>query len=158
MELTTQCPQCHEVFDVSLEALQRRKGYIRCVNCSHIFDGFDAVLPEESTDATPPNKPSPTSDSDLPTPAEPFRVADEPVYASDSKADAESHEFHITTYPVRYRSNKQDPFVSDAAVTREKAGRAEPTISISDSYTPAFEPTATETPVTASEEEAYVDH
>ena len=158
MELTTQCPQCQEVFDVSLEALQRRKGYIRCVNCSHIFDGFDAVLPGESTDTASPSMSPPTPESDASTPTEPFRVADEPVYASESKTDSEPHEFHITTYPVRYRSNKQDPFVSDTIIAKEKSGRAEPTISIADSDTAAFEPAATQTPVTEAEEEAYVDH
>lgn len=45
MELTTRCPQCQTAFPVSLEQLQLRKGYIRCVQCAHIFDGFDAVVP-----------------------------------------------------------------------------------------------------------------
>ena len=45
MELTTRCPQCETVFSASLEQLQLRKGYIRCINCAHIFDGFEAVVP-----------------------------------------------------------------------------------------------------------------
>lgn len=51
MKLTTKCPKCSTVFDVSLDTLQQRKGYTRCVNCAHIFDGFEEVLPENNTSA-----------------------------------------------------------------------------------------------------------
>lgn len=44
MELTTRCPECETAFPVSLEQLQLRKGYIRCVQCAHIFDGFEAAM------------------------------------------------------------------------------------------------------------------
>ncbi|NLC36837.1 MAG: DUF3426 domain-containing protein [Alcaligenaceae bacterium] len=47
MELTTRCPECETVFPVSLEQLQLRKGYIRCIQCAHIFDGFEAAVPGE---------------------------------------------------------------------------------------------------------------
>lgn len=30
-----------------MEQLQLRKGYIRCIQCAHIFDGFEAALPPE---------------------------------------------------------------------------------------------------------------
>lgn len=45
MNLTTRCPQCETAFDVSLAQLQLRKGYVRCVQCGHIFDGYEAVVP-----------------------------------------------------------------------------------------------------------------
>lgn len=48
MELTTRCPDCGTIFPVSLEQLQLRKGYIRCIQCAHIFDGFEAVVPAET--------------------------------------------------------------------------------------------------------------
>jgi len=48
MDLTTQCPQCGATFTATLEQLQLRKGYIRCINCAHIFDGYEAVVPPES--------------------------------------------------------------------------------------------------------------
>lgn len=53
MELNTRCPDCGTVFPVSLEQLQLRKGYIRCVQCAHIFDGFEATVPAtaQRTDA-----------------------------------------------------------------------------------------------------------
>ena len=54
MELTTRCPECETVFPVSLEQLQLRKGYIRCIQCAHIFDGFEAALPAESSRSTGP--------------------------------------------------------------------------------------------------------
>ena len=62
MELTTRCPQCGTAFPVSLEQLQLRKGYIRCIQCAHIFDGFDAVVPSE------PRRPG---GSDVPQPTAP---------------------------------------------------------------------------------------
>ena len=45
MELNTRCPNCETMFAVALEQLQLRKGYIRCIQCAHIFDGFEAVVP-----------------------------------------------------------------------------------------------------------------
>lgn len=44
MDLSTRCPQCGTEFTASLEQLQLRKGYIRCISCAHIFDGYDAVV------------------------------------------------------------------------------------------------------------------
>jgi len=44
MELDTRCPKCGTVFPASLEQLKLRKGYIRCVNCANIFDGFESVV------------------------------------------------------------------------------------------------------------------
>jgi len=51
MELTTRCPNCETIFPTSLEQLQLRKGYIRCINCAHIFDGFEAVVPSGAAEA-----------------------------------------------------------------------------------------------------------
>lgn len=60
MDLTTRCPQCGATFSASLEQLQLRKGYIRCPNCAHIFDGFDAVVPADAraAQATPTPRPA----------------------------------------------------------------------------------------------------
>lgn len=44
MDLTTRCPQCGTAFEASLADLQLRKGYIRCVQCAHIFDGYAEVV------------------------------------------------------------------------------------------------------------------
>ncbi|HUG59730.1 MAG TPA: zinc-ribbon and DUF3426 domain-containing protein [Candidimonas sp.] len=45
MDLTTRCPRCGTLFSANLEQLQLRKGYIRCVECANIFDGYEAVVP-----------------------------------------------------------------------------------------------------------------
>lgn len=44
MDLTTRCPECGTTFSASLAQLQLRKGYIRCIKCAHIFDGYEAVV------------------------------------------------------------------------------------------------------------------
>lgn len=44
MDLTTRCPKCNTVFQASLADLQLRKGYIRCVQCAYIFDGYAEVV------------------------------------------------------------------------------------------------------------------
>ncbi len=54
MELKTRCPRCDTVFPISVEQLQRRRGYVRCGQCAHIFDGFEAVLDEPAA----PDEPS----------------------------------------------------------------------------------------------------
>ncbi|MER1968743.1 zinc-ribbon and DUF3426 domain-containing protein [Castellaniella sp. GW247-6E4] len=51
MDLTTRCPSCGTVFDASLQELQLRKGYIRCVQCAHIFDGYAEVVSESGSQA-----------------------------------------------------------------------------------------------------------
>lgn len=52
MELTTQCPHCKHKFGATVADLQRRKGFIRCERCAHIFDGFEEVVPDDA----PPSK------------------------------------------------------------------------------------------------------
>lgn len=52
MDLTTRCPHCAVEFPVSLQELQLRKGYIRCINCAHIFDGYEAVVPTDTAEHT----------------------------------------------------------------------------------------------------------
>lgn len=48
MELKTRCPRCGTSFAASVETLQRRRGYIRCIQCAHIFDGFEEVIDEQA--------------------------------------------------------------------------------------------------------------
>lgn len=47
MDLTTRCPGCGTAFKAGLADLQLRKGYIRCVQCSHIFDGYAEVVSDQ---------------------------------------------------------------------------------------------------------------
>lgn len=53
MDLTTRCPRCSTVFQVGLQDLQLRKGYIRCVQCAHIFDGYAEVVSESNSASAP---------------------------------------------------------------------------------------------------------
>lgn len=48
MELKTRCPRCGTSFAASVETLQRRRGYIRCIQCAHIFDGFEEVIDDQA--------------------------------------------------------------------------------------------------------------
>ena len=80
MELSTRCPECETIFPVSMEQLQLRKGYIRCIQCAHIFDGFEAAVPATGSAAGPraassePMQPfSIGAARDLPASAEPAR-------------------------------------------------------------------------------------
>lgn len=68
MDLTTRCPRCGTVFEASLQDLQLRKGYIRCVQCAHIFDGYAEVV-SDSSGSEPGVVPS-----DAPQSAEPVFV------------------------------------------------------------------------------------
>lgn len=60
MDLTTRCPKCGTVFQAGLSDLQLRKGYIRCVQCAHIFDGYAEVVSDASAApaAAPPPPPA----------------------------------------------------------------------------------------------------
>jgi len=62
MDLMTKCPQCGTVFPASLSELQLRKGYIRCIGCANIFDGYEAVVPNGQGAAAPAvSSPPPSS-------------------------------------------------------------------------------------------------
>jgi len=45
-KVITQCPQCGGRFEVSMAQLQLRKGFVRCVQCATIFDGYETVVDE----------------------------------------------------------------------------------------------------------------
>lgn len=89
MDLTTRCPRCNTVFQVGLQDLQLRKGYIRCVQCAHIFDGYAEVVSETESGAVPAGvvheEPSQAA-SDLPAQAASFTI---PRVFRSSRADAE---------------------------------------------------------------------
>ena len=67
MDLTTRCPNCGTVFQASLADLQLRKGYIRCVQCAHIFDGYAEVVRDSEPQA--PAEPSSPATKEAPVPA-----------------------------------------------------------------------------------------
>ncbi|TAL77900.1 MAG: DUF3426 domain-containing protein [Burkholderiaceae bacterium] len=67
MDLKTKCVRCGTVFPVSMDQLQLRKGYIRCVSCGNIFDGYAAVVPEEAAAASPPAAGLPAAGAQAPS-------------------------------------------------------------------------------------------
>ncbi len=68
MDLTTRCPKCGTVFQAGLSDLQLRKGYIRCVQCAHIFDGYAEVVSDASEAGAPTAPPRAPVTSVVPTP------------------------------------------------------------------------------------------
>lgn len=79
MELNTRCPECETVFAVSLEQLRLRKGYIRCIHCAQIFDGFEAVVPAEPQ--REPNRSAPAVAGEA-APPKPFSIGGPDASAS----------------------------------------------------------------------------
>lgn len=64
MDLTTRCPHCGTTFAATFAQLQLRKGYIRCIQCANIFDGYEAVVSStgfaenDGLETTPPSSAS----------------------------------------------------------------------------------------------------
>lgn len=141
MELSTRCPECETIFQVSLEQLQLRKGYIRCVQCAHIFDGFEAAVPTEATRAATPSAPAqpfsigaarvapsakePLTEHSIPA-TTPRSVADAPQepripsvvrQRSDIKAAAKPvvEDFIISDPPARATAAREEPVMSTRA-------------------------------------------
>ena len=121
MDLTTRCPECGALFTASLEQLKLRKGYIRCVECANIFDGFEAVVPEKdvalalTSPSSPPLPPSssmaasrarqvPAQPSRAAVPDDPWSVDDEPLLWLDDEADAHELQRHEDRFVISGRS------------------------------------------------------
>lgn len=86
MELTTRCPECETVFTVSMAQLQLRKGYIRCIQCAHIFDGFEAAVPAEPSQDGPRRAAAPAAVEPTLAPPLPPPVATGSAPESTSRA------------------------------------------------------------------------
>lgn len=87
MDLMTRCPHCAHTFEVSLAQLKLRKGFVRCARCSHIFDGYEAVVPEEDTSVA--DKAAPAAAA---TPVAPVVRTSIPYPFQRSPQDAPSNE------------------------------------------------------------------
>ncbi len=85
MDLTTRCPQCGTVFTATLEQLQLRKGYIRCISCAHIFDGYDAVVPGGEPSAAP----APAATASIPSVLRQRQGKKEPAFATGPAREPE---------------------------------------------------------------------
>jgi predicted Zn finger-like uncharacterized protein len=143
MDLTTQCPQCGSKFQARLDELQLRKGYIRCIHCAHIFDGYEAVVPapgarlggtEAVTPATKAASPDEASSAIRQRPAH-----DAPISAAP--AEGQSPAFTISTGGARTAAGNEDPVFSirpPADRSRPVAGRAEPVMASTAGAAPAL--------------------
>lgn len=129
MDLMTKCPQCGTVFSASMDQLQLRKGYIRCVSCAHIFDGYEAVVPQ-GVSAAPASVhvPPPSVAGDLPQVVRqrvPVVAAGASVASSRSVAEPWIHPKQIDSRPVA--SEPSIDFAFDRVKDTEPAlGRPEP--------------------------------
>lgn len=108
MKLNTRCPDCGTVFGASLEQMKLRKGYIRCINCAGIFDGYEAVVDEKSAEdyvpATLPQAPEDTLPPMVGATARLKAGADaEPFIGSASDTPSAVNEPAVTI-PVRGRA------------------------------------------------------
>lgn len=135
MDLTTRCPHCGTTFAASLEQLQLRKGYIRCVQCAHIFDGYEAVVPAASAGIDPKPLQPDIKATRIPSPQTPERTADPVVGTATVPAASAAampsvvrgrREFRISdTGPG---ATSPEPFwtVSGAEAPRSEPGAAAP--------------------------------
>ena len=127
MELTTKCPQCNTIFQASLQQLQLRKGYVRCVHCSHIFDGYEAVVaggqaPDPDAEQPVPAQPQPAQSDPEPvltTPSLPVEEPDQPTEPVIAPA--------ASTAPRTRTPARREFTVSDFTTkTADDAGSAQP--------------------------------
>lgn len=115
MDLTTRCPQCGTIFQASLSDLQLRKGYIRCIQCSHIFDGYAEVVSDASGDA-PVDRAAPV----VSAPVDPSSV-DTPWVAAPDHWDAEPF---APVSPQVFRSGRDAPAIG--SILSQPEGHEEP--------------------------------
>lgn len=108
MKLNTRCPDCGTVFGASLEQMKLRKGYIRCINCASIFDGYEAVVDDKSAEDNPSEVVTQAQDAALqPVLGAAARLkapaSAEPFIGSASGGPAATNE-PVVTIPVRGRA------------------------------------------------------
>lgn len=133
MELKTRCPRCGTIFAASVELLQRRRGYIRCIQCAHIFDGFEEVIDDDAPEPTyhaPRPAPEPASKT------EPMlgRRETQAVQHVDLQAPAQGPRFveHSRHAPPRDEGSAHDSLqvrkFPDSALARAPVTPADPSV------------------------------
>jgi predicted Zn finger-like uncharacterized protein len=124
MDLTTRCPNCGSTFSVSLEQLQLRKGFIRCTNCAHIFDGYEAVVPGGPEPSAAPTVPSVVRQRSKRQPPKPQAPAPFTVRPRQPVA-----QFVPEPVPPESTPPEPAPFVISSTQTARAAQRTEPVMS-----------------------------
>ncbi len=120
MDLTTRCPKCGTVFQAGLSDLQLRKGYIRCVQCAHIFDGYAEVVSDASAPGAPAAAPRPASAPAAPVAGPPEEPPPQVIRSGRPPAPQPdpAHAFRIGVAP--WPDDRPEPRIGGAA------GRADP--------------------------------
>ena len=121
MDLTTRCPKCGTVFQAGLSDLQLRKGYIRCVQCAHIFDGYAEVVSDASAPEAPAPRPAaaPVAEPPAAPPPQVIRSGRPPAPPSDPVPPSEpAPAFRIGVAP--WPDDRPEPRIGDTP------GRASP--------------------------------
>ncbi|HLU19602.1 MAG TPA: zinc-ribbon and DUF3426 domain-containing protein [Pusillimonas sp.] len=106
MDLTTRCPQCLTEFPVSLQQLQLRKGYVRCINCAHIFDAYEAVVPAAPV-ASPTQPPRASEEAGFSVSASAASPTEPRFVVSNGKVDSAT-EHAEPSVSIRVRSAPAD--------------------------------------------------
>ncbi len=127
--MRTRCPACDTIFRVTSEQLRMKAGKVRCGQCQHVFNAFDYLLPDRSTDEaalikTPTTPPAPAATSSQGAPvAPPANVTGLP----EQTAAEDSADFAIADFSSP-ETGQTPPVVETAALSEEK---------IADDETPA---------------------
>lgn len=148
MELKTRCPRCGTSFAASVETLQRRRGYIRCIQCAHIFDGFEEVIDEQAPEPSYHSPATPVQIEPRLAPEPPVSPRQEQVQSVDLQApipgprfvehsrhapprdEGTAHEsLQVRKFPDSILTQAPVPPAAPAAVTTEPFVRpAEPAV------------------------------
>lgn len=136
MDLTTRCPHCGSTFAATFAQLQLRKGYIRCIQCSNIFDGYEAVVASSGfsqndlTESAPAAaEAAPAQVSGAPTPPHTPDVPEVPAHAAEPRLSFSAREPVVTDIPEQHFTIRDDA----ADVLRR---RSEPDFLIGDTPKP----------------------
>lgn len=134
MDLTTRCPECGTTFTVTLAQLQLRKGFIRCVSCANIFDGYESVVP--SSKQAPPQGSGLAAD--VATPVEPILPAPSVV----RQRRVASSPGHVISEPSAKGVNSSvgsDPDFVISASSPSGASAVEPRFTVKTRVQPAIQ-------------------
>jgi predicted Zn finger-like uncharacterized protein len=153
--MTTRCPRCGTAFKVVADQLRVRNGLVRCGVCSHVFDGFAAIVNDQAA-AAPPDASLPSRSVAGPAQSD----AEMPSAVSSVPADRpSSHGAPVPALPsadaVASRSaDTARPAVPAAHVPAVPAAHV-PAQPYRPPVSPAYPPHSWQSPLPAQEPEPY---
>ncbi|MGB3740813.1 MAG: zinc-ribbon and DUF3426 domain-containing protein [Castellaniella sp.] len=126
MDLTTRCPRCGTVFDASLSDLQLRKGYIRCVQCAHIFDGYAEVVSGAAGSAT--DAPTPESSAHTRSPVRALAGRDHMLSDTEQESASLAPDFNVPFSSSPAPLSGDEPFLTPQVFRARRDTASEPAI------------------------------